>query len=269
MLGLEYSAGELMKSLSESRVAGLLDGLLNAVPGAIFALALGWGPIVDVGVVARDERLQAGLRRLTGVAGMRAREALDFMAQALEQPADAAALAVLTISPTSGALGGGRLAVLRSPTYAALMIQGERLGDDGGRIDLYALAVSEGFDAVRSTAAGVIVRQLARVLHAREEDISRVRPLGEIGLDSLMALELAMNLEQAFGVHLPMSGSSGAKTVADIADEITAHIGAEHGRDEAVIATLADRHHEHVKASQAEILKQMINETPKAKRLLS
>jgi CPA2 family monovalent cation:H+ antiporter-2 len=48
MLGLEYSAGELMKSLSESRVAGLLDGLLNAVPGAIFALVLGWGPVAAV-----------------------------------------------------------------------------------------------------------------------------------------------------------------------------------------------------------------------------
>ena len=48
------------------------------------ALAIGWGPITDVGVVAENERLQAGLQKLTGVTGMRAREALEFMAQALE-----------------------------------------------------------------------------------------------------------------------------------------------------------------------------------------
>ncbi|CAN5496525.1 cation:proton antiporter [soil metagenome] len=48
MLGLEYSPTELMKSLRQSRVAGLLDGLLNAVPGAAFALVLGWGPIAAV-----------------------------------------------------------------------------------------------------------------------------------------------------------------------------------------------------------------------------
>lgn len=48
MLGLEYSAAELMRSLKDSRVAGLLDGLLNAVPGAIFALVLGWGPAAAV-----------------------------------------------------------------------------------------------------------------------------------------------------------------------------------------------------------------------------
>jgi monovalent cation:H+ antiporter-2, CPA2 family len=43
MLGLEYSADELIGNLKRSRVAGLFDALLNAVPGAIFALILGWG----------------------------------------------------------------------------------------------------------------------------------------------------------------------------------------------------------------------------------
>lgn len=48
MLGLEYSPTELVKSLRQARVAGLLDGLLNAVPGAAFALVLGWGPVAAV-----------------------------------------------------------------------------------------------------------------------------------------------------------------------------------------------------------------------------
>ncbi len=45
MLGLEYTATELMQGLSTSRIAGVLDGLLNALPGALFALILGWGPL--------------------------------------------------------------------------------------------------------------------------------------------------------------------------------------------------------------------------------
>jgi monovalent cation:H+ antiporter-2, CPA2 family len=43
MLGLEYSADELLGNLKRARFAGLLDGLFNALPGAIFALVLGWG----------------------------------------------------------------------------------------------------------------------------------------------------------------------------------------------------------------------------------
>ena len=48
MLGLEYSADELLGNLKRSRLAGLMDALLNATPGALFALALGWGPVAAV-----------------------------------------------------------------------------------------------------------------------------------------------------------------------------------------------------------------------------
>ena len=43
------------------------------------ALAIGWGPITDVGVLARSERLRSRFQKLTGVRGMRAGEALDLM----------------------------------------------------------------------------------------------------------------------------------------------------------------------------------------------
>jgi len=48
MLGLEYSPTELVRNLKQARVAGLLDAVLNALPGAAFALILGWGPVAAV-----------------------------------------------------------------------------------------------------------------------------------------------------------------------------------------------------------------------------
>jgi CPA2 family monovalent cation:H+ antiporter-2 len=45
LLGLEYSAAELVTGMRRSWVAGLLDIVLNAAPGAIVALMLGWGPV--------------------------------------------------------------------------------------------------------------------------------------------------------------------------------------------------------------------------------
>lgn len=45
LLGLEYTANELISGLRRSRMAGLLDLALNAVPGAAIALILGLGPI--------------------------------------------------------------------------------------------------------------------------------------------------------------------------------------------------------------------------------
>jgi CPA2 family monovalent cation:H+ antiporter-2 len=48
MLGLEYSADELKSSLRTQAPMGILDGLLNALPGAALALIAGWGGLAAV-----------------------------------------------------------------------------------------------------------------------------------------------------------------------------------------------------------------------------
>ncbi|MEV0966311.1 cation:proton antiporter [Streptomyces sp. NPDC049910] len=45
LLGLEYSASELVTSLRTQYPSGIVDFLLNAPPGAAAALLLGWGPV--------------------------------------------------------------------------------------------------------------------------------------------------------------------------------------------------------------------------------
>ncbi|MEV7016677.1 cation:proton antiporter [Streptomyces sp. NPDC093991] len=48
MLGLEYSASELVTNLKTQYPSGVVDFVLNAVPGAVAALILGWGPVAAV-----------------------------------------------------------------------------------------------------------------------------------------------------------------------------------------------------------------------------
>ena len=66
-----------------------------------------------------------------------------------------------------------------------IWFDGNRADGDtvAGHLDLHAVAKTQGIEAVRRALTGVIVTQMARVLHAREEEISRVRPVGEIGLE--------------------------------------------------------------------------------------
>ncbi|RKN45734.1 cation:proton antiporter [Streptomyces hoynatensis] len=45
MLGLEYTANELVDSLRTQYPSGIVDLVLNATPGAVAALLLGWGPV--------------------------------------------------------------------------------------------------------------------------------------------------------------------------------------------------------------------------------
>ncbi|MGW1953111.1 cation:proton antiporter [Streptomyces sp. NPDC001920] len=48
MLGLEYTASDLVSNLKSQYPAGLVDATLNALPGAAMALLLGWGPVAAV-----------------------------------------------------------------------------------------------------------------------------------------------------------------------------------------------------------------------------
>ncbi|MEU1198138.1 cation:proton antiporter [Streptomyces sp. NPDC005813] len=48
MLGLEYTASDLVSNLKTQYPAGLVDVTLNALPGAVMALLLGWGPVAAV-----------------------------------------------------------------------------------------------------------------------------------------------------------------------------------------------------------------------------
>jgi phthiocerol/phenolphthiocerol synthesis type-I polyketide synthase C len=222
------------------------------------ALAIGWGPIADVGVVARTEKLQSNLQKLN-TRGMTAREALELMARALGESATAVEGAVVTIAPQEGALRADLLPVLKSPTYAAFVSRQRNETAAVDKIDLRALVKTDDRDAVRQKVADVVVAQLARVLHFGDEDISRVRPLVDMGLDSLMALELALNLEQCFGVHFTLAGSAGNLTVLSLADEIIAQASVDdRGATHPAAVAMAEPHLDTVGKEHVALLSELL-----------
>ena len=238
------------------------------------ALAIGWGPIIDVGVLANSERLRSRFQKLTGVRGMRARDALDLMAQALALPSTPE-LAVMTISQTEGLFKADRLAVLNSPTYMRLAARGQKdTAMAAGVMDLQAIARNEGLDGLRLRLSDVIVTGVARVLRAREEEISRVRPLSDMGLDSLMALEFAMNLEDRFGIHVALTSAIGDLTVGNLANEIMAQINLDDGPASAMVRTVADHHVKKAAPQELAIIEEIVGDQTsgsdaKGRRVLS
>jgi acyl carrier protein len=205
------------------------------------ALAIAWGIISDVGAAAKNEKARKQMIKLTtrkgmdeseamALVGMPARDALDLLGHALAESSGAADPAVLIISSSGGRLRKEFAAVLRSPTYKEFVNQTE--GDEASAIDLRALLMSEDIDSVRRKVTKIVVDQLGRVLHARPEDISRVRPMAELGLDSLMTLELAMDLEGAIGINFSMERSVGSLTIPNLVDEIIAQVSSARGPEE-------------------------------------
>lgn len=207
------------------------------------ALAIAWGAIADVGVLARQKGLAEALSRRVGVRAMPARQALDLMAQALAEPADRPEQAVLAIGSLDWS-AARRLPVLTSPTFASLVRDGS--GADGvekAAVSLPALLGSLPRDAVRKQVVDIIVEEIASVLRLPRQEVSPTKKLAEVGLDSLMAIELATSLQDRLGLDATPSGSVGAMSAAGLADHLIALAGSGQPDEDAQVSQALNERH--------------------------
>jgi hypothetical protein len=57
-----------------------------------------------------------------------------------------------------------------------------------------------------------------------------------------MLLEFAMNFEETFGIHVSLTSSVGALTVASLANEVISQLDFKAPAEDAVVRAFADRH---------------------------
>ncbi|MFI6227237.1 cation:proton antiporter [Micromonospora echinospora] len=133
MLGLEYSANELVGNLRSAAPAGLIDAVLNALPGAAFALLLGWDWIAAVvlagitwvsssGVIAKvlGDLGRVGNRETPVVLSVLV---IEDLAMALYLPLVTALLAGV------GLFGGGIALAIAVGTVLLVLVVAIRYGD--------------------------------------------------------------------------------------------------------------------------------------------
>lgn len=134
MLGLEYSANELIGNLRTSGPAGLVDAVLNALPGAALALLLGWGWVAAVVLAGVTWVSSSGViaKVLADLGRLGNRETpvilsvlvLEDLAMALYLPLATAVLAGEAL------IGGGGIAlVIAVGTVAAVLLVAIRFGN--------------------------------------------------------------------------------------------------------------------------------------------
>jgi len=201
---------------------GYLEGLARRRRRAgLPALAIAWGAIEDVGVLARAKGTRETLASRAGVKGLKARDALGLMAKALATATMSEDEAMIVLAPINFATAREHLPALRSPTYAALARNAQSAeGGERAKVDVSDMLAHDTPENVRKTVSGLIVEEISRVLRLPREDVSRTKALSEIGLDSLMAVELALGLEERFGLKGSLSASASGFTVVELADHV-------------------------------------------------
>ncbi len=206
---------------------GYLQGLMHrrraeGLPG----LAVGWGAIADVGILARDPTVAAKLERLSGIVAMRSNEALSHLDTLLSPEASCPSTVYCAQFRPGSALQG--LKLLRTPAYAQLFAGSEGIEQEAD-FDLAAQIAGKSEGEARAIVARLVASEMARILRLSAEEIDVARPLDELGMDSLMSLDLRMGIEKRFGVELPLVAISPGGSVNDLASRLIAGLRSDGG----------------------------------------
>ncbi|MFD3731416.1 cation:proton antiporter [Streptomyces sp. NPDC058632] len=117
MLGLEYSASSLVTTLKTQYPSGAVDFVLNAAPGAVAALLLGWGPVAVVALAGVTWISSSGvIAKVLGDLGRTGNRETPVILCVLvmEDLAMAVYLPVLAALLTGASLAGGSVTLLIS-----------------------------------------------------------------------------------------------------------------------------------------------------------
>ncbi len=176
------------------------------------ALAIAWGPIEDTGFLAERPETRDALARRLGAKPMPAAQALAGL------PAMAGSnLAAAALAETSWNEARRFLPILASPLFAEIRADtGSSPGDDSLIERLAGLDPEEALALLKTAVA----EEAANILRLPAAGIDPLRPLSEIGMDSLMAVELRLALESRLRIDLPLMSLAEGTSVASIATRL-------------------------------------------------
>jgi len=182
------------------------------------ALAVAWGGIEDVGYLAKNINASASLKKRFATSLVTARVALDALDLAFDAEGRPKT-AFLSIAQIDWAMARRELAATRAPKFAAV------IPGAGARQTTDAAATLEklrtmSLEDASAAMLEIVVDEIARVLRLLPKEVDRHRPLADIGMDSLMMLELRATVETALQIQLPMMSLANGITPSDIARRV-------------------------------------------------
>lgn len=226
------AANSFLEALVETRRAAKLPGTFMA-----------WGPLDDVGFLARNEKTREALQSRIGGASISSDEALVALERVLVAGGAGEAVVRLdwqALSRGMPAAGARRYAALRTRNA-------NEPASDGGqplRGRVAALPHAEALALVEET----LRTQIARILHLAPEKVELERSVLDMGMDSLMGMELGLAVEEAFEVKLSVMAIAEGATVRTLAARIVESIEADAESADSPLEAQADAQN----AAQAE-----------------
>ena len=207
-----------------------LDALAEARRAAgLPALCVCWGAIEDVGFLARNQRIKEALTQRVGGTAIHSGTALRALEELLAT--NRSGLGVLDFDwpalrrslPSAG-----------SPKFSELAARDADSEDDRGESkDFRSLIGTLPVAELDAACVAILQTELGEILRMPADGIDVNRSMVDMGLDSLMAVELVVAIEVRFGVNVPVLKLGESPTIAELSRRILALVGVGGGIDDA------------------------------------
>ncbi len=181
------------------------------------ALAVQWGPIADAGYLARETGVAKLLSRRMGGQFSTAAEALSALPMLL-----ASGLPVVGLADVRWGTLAASLPLLRSSLFEELH---GGAAEPAAEVDLRELLENSTPEVAQAKLSALLCEEVARIMKTSQASIEVHRPLAELGMDSLMAVELRMAVEQRFGLSIPVLALSDGASLWSLAGRMARSIG--------------------------------------------
>ena len=259
---LYSSAAALLGSPGQANHAAanaFLDGLAHHRRAlGLPALSVNWGAFSEVGTVAKLGAEGASLSR-RGMATLTPAQGLATLERLLAQPIAQMGVARIDLRQWIEFFPS----VAASPTFSGLAARGAAAGPARG-------GLRQAMDAAPPEQRGALVEAavieaIARVLHINAARVVRSTALADLGVDSLIGLELRNRLENATGLKLPATLFWTYPSVGSLAGHLTERVSGAPARaaeppapaapgGDAITAAIEDLSEEEAEALMAEKL---------------
>jgi acyl carrier protein len=185
------------------------------------ALAINWGVLGGEGYVARNERVAEFLAR-QGTAALTPTEVTTLMESFLTgNIAQALAIRVDWAKWRQSFRG-----MQENPLVENIYAAGVEVQESSGGSSDWKGRINSASAEERDGVIGQAVRDVVgTVLRVKPDSLRDDQPLTDLGLDSLMGVEIETMIEGSIGVALPPTSLMRARTIGQIASLISEHLG--------------------------------------------
>ncbi|MDB6146893.1 MAG: eryA, partial [Spartobacteria bacterium] len=184
------------------------------------ALSVNWGVLGCEGYVARNERVADFLAR-QGTTQISPAEATALLESFLR----AGNAQVIAIRVDWGKWRQFFRSMQENPLLERIFATLESQESDGATSDWRSRIDAAGPAEKQTVICQAVRETVGSVLRVKPDSLREDQPLTDLGLDSLMGVEIETSLEAAVGIALPPTSLMRARTIGQIASLIAGHLG--------------------------------------------